>query len=369
MFPYGSFALLAGPALFYPPASSFEPPDLETIVSRLKETDKIGLSLEPKEMDGLVFVVPLWREAGLSGVILLGSKQDGGPYTQEEIEIAQATGERLIDGQASVEMTRRLIALQRRHLVAGQVADQRVRRLVHDETLPLVHTVMLTLAGGDAVTSIDTQVLEMLEKVHRQLSTLLQSIPVAMAPEVEQDGLVVALQHIVGDELRGAFDEVKWQIDPKAEEQARALTPLSAEVFYSAAREGIRNAARHGRGEDDQSRLCLRIAIEIDGEDTLRLTLEDNGVGLSDRYAKDTHPLQLFHEGLRGVELHNQPGDLGRGGEDPPGEERAIRAGSGQGLVLHSTLMAVIGGSLTLSSRPGVSTCLTLELPRAAGAK
>lgn len=35
-----------------------------------------------------------------------------------------------------------------------------------------------------------------------------------------------------------------------------------------------------------------------------------------------------------------------------------------QGLALHSTLMAVIGGSLALSSQPGQRTCLALELPR-----
>ena len=39
--------------------------------------------------------MPLWSERGLIGMLLLGPKRDGGLYTQEEIEIARASGERL----------------------------------------------------------------------------------------------------------------------------------------------------------------------------------------------------------------------------------------------------------------------------------
>jgi two-component sensor histidine kinase len=39
------------------------------------------------------------------------------------------------------------------------------------------------------------------------------------------------------------------------------------------------------------------------------------------------------------------------------------QSGSGQGLSLHSTLMAVVGGSLAVESTPGVSTRVVLRLP------
>jgi len=45
---------------------------------------------------GAVWAVPLWSERGLIGALLLGEKRDGGLYTQEEIEIARATGERCV---------------------------------------------------------------------------------------------------------------------------------------------------------------------------------------------------------------------------------------------------------------------------------
>jgi signal transduction histidine kinase len=340
LFPYGALALLAGPPVFYPPTSPFSPPELGQIAARLGSASPVGLELPPGEANGLVFAVPLMHAAELSGVILLGEKQSGSPYTQEEIEIAQATGERLIDARASAEMARRLIALQRQHLAAGQVADRRARRALHDEILPLVHAVMLNLAGEEAAHKENSAALDLLQEIHRGLASLLQTMPAALPPAlaVEAGGLIGALQRTLSDELEGAFDAVEWQIDPQAEALARSLPPVISEVVYSAAREGIRNAARHGRGGDSQYRLCLRVVLQSSEQGGLRLVLEDNGVGLDSRSA---------------------------GGIEPAGGAfDDDRTGSGHGLALHSTLMAVIGGSLTLSSPPGQRTCLRLEMPR-----
>jgi len=54
-----------------------------------------------------VWAIPLWSERGLIGILLLGEKVNGGLYTQEEIEIARASGERLIDTRASAELGHR----------------------------------------------------------------------------------------------------------------------------------------------------------------------------------------------------------------------------------------------------------------------
>lgn len=45
------------------------------------------------------------------------------------------------------------------------------------------------------------------------------------------------------------------------------------------------------------------------------------------------------------------------------GGVRTASAGSGQGLALHSTMMAVIGGTLTTESVPGRCTRIVLSLP------
>jgi signal transduction histidine kinase len=42
---------------------------------------------------------------------------------------------------------------------------------------------------------------------------------------------------------------------------------------------------------------------------------------------------------------------------------QALSRGAGQGLALHSTMMAVVGGTLTIESAPGAYTRVSLTLP------
>jgi signal transduction histidine kinase len=322
----GPLAPLVGPALAYPDGAlaslrSLPPPG--ELAARFNSPRTMCLPLAPARYGGARWAVPLWSERGLIGVLLLGEKRDGGLYTQEEIEIARASGERLIDTQASAEMARRLMALQRQRLAESQVLDQRARRVLHDDVLPCLHTAMLTLSSGslDAVT--------LLADVHRQLSDLLREMPATAAPQVARLGLVRALREVVDGELGGAFDEVSWHIEPEAERQARAVPVLTAEVLFYAAREVIRNAACYGRGEDAARQLHLR--VEVAWRDGLEILIEDDGVGLE------------VAEGTNG------------GG---------VRRGSGQGLALHSTMMAVVGGTLAVESVPGEYTRVSLTLPR-----
>ena len=104
---------------------------------------------------------------------------------------------------------------------------------------------------------------------------------------------------------------------PDTETQARTIPTLTAEVIFYAAREAVRNAAKHGRGEGD---FCLQ--IQAHWQDGLELVVEDNGIGL---------------------------------------EATSPNSGSGQGLALHSTMMAVIGGELSVDSLPGEFTRVILN--------
>src|SRR5205807_927119 len=107
----------------------------------------------------------------------------------------------------------------------------------------------------------------LLAEAHRQVSALLAALPPALAPDVARLGLVGALRRVV-DDLGGELDGVRWEIPPAGEQAAGALSPLAAEVVFGAAREAIRNAARHGRGAaPDQTRgIHLRIAM-VEGGD------------------------------------------------------------------------------------------------------
>ena len=320
LIPVGPLSSLAAPPLAYPEEAPV-PADVSALLPESRTADALCFPVDPRAYGGAVWAVPLWSERGLIGLLLLGSRANGGAYSQEEIEIARATGERLIDTLACGRMAQRLMALQRARLAESQVADRRTRRLVHDEILPALHSSMLALSGVPAVSE---EQLGQLAEVHRRLSELLREMPTPALGTLSRLGLVDTLQETVEDEFRGAFDEVTWEVDGDAAPCAQALPLVAAEVTYYAAREAIRNAARHARGDDPQRRLHLRIAVAC--RPGLTLTVEDDGVGGA--YAD-----------LRG----------------------------GRGMALHSTMMAVIGGEWTTESVPGEYTRVTLALPEGAG--
>ena len=319
--PAGSSTAFMRSPMAYPGGEA--PPGLSSqdLTRSISDAEVMPLAIDPDRYAGAAWAVPLSREGELSGVLLLGEKRDGGLYTQEEIEIARAGGERVVDIQVGAEMARRLMTLQRQKLAEGQIIDQRPRRVLHDDVLPRLHAAILSLRAGEP----PAESMALLAETHRQVSDLLREMPVSPAPEVTRLGLVGALQYVVSAELCDSFDDVVWQLDADATPKIAEVPDLAAEVIFYAAREAMRNAARHGRGASAAFPLALR--VRVTWEAGLIVEVEDNGAGIC----------------LSDVET----------------------AGSGQGLALHSTLMAVIGGTLEVDSAAGRGTRVTLRLPRA----
>jgi signal transduction histidine kinase len=322
LLPLGALAPLFGPPLAYPQNTGVPEINPEILNSILRKPDTLFSQLERGVYDEAVWAISLWSERGLDGLLLLGEKIDGSLYTQEEFEIARATAERLVDIQASTEMARRLMGMQRQRMAENLLLDQHTRRALHDEVLPLIHAALLNIsANSQAPNSQETT--DLLSEAHHRISDLLHELPVAHAPELARLGLIAALRQFTEREMQHNFDSILWQVAPGAEQQARRLPVLAAETLYYAAREVIRNAARHGSG--DQSSTRLRLVIQVADGDPFCISIEDNGIGMS--------------------------------------SEPKSQISGGQGLALHSTAMAIIGGSLEVESQPGKHTQVRLMLP------
>lgn len=337
----GPLASLIGTPLVFPDTTRVAPlatSALAELVATLQSPQQLCLAVDRQHYSGAVWAVPLWNERGLVGVLLLGEKRNDGLYTQEEIEIARAAGERLIDTRASAELSQRLVALQRQRLAESQIVDRRTRRVLHDDVLPQIHHAILQIADQRSQIASETQQAAWSElqadlaNTHRQIANLLHELPPTAEAELLRLGLIGALRHVVDGELRGAFDAVRWQVDHHAEQRARALPALNAEVLFYAAREIIRNAARHGRAGGESRPLILALDVAYCNDDrsnaharpTLRISIADNGVGL--------------------------------GAAQPS-------AGSGQGLALHTTMLAVLGGTVAADSAPDGGARFVLALP------
>ena len=333
--PAGALAALAGPPLVYAPAGAETPaaqPQDQAVSELAGQFSSPEILCLPAgglqrigAASGLAWAVSLWNERGLGGLLLLGEKVDSNPFTQEEMEIAQAGGERLLDMLAGVEMARLTMDLLRQRLSQQRVLEGRSRRVLHDEVLPELHTAILYLSGQQETPEIHEAV-ETLAKAHHSISDLMRdSLP--NAPQrLEQGGLMQALQAVLDGDLAGEFSAVEWRIEPTASEALGRVSVLVSEVVYFAGRELLRNAARYGRGSDSARPLKLMVALEQN--DGLRLVVEDDGVGIS------------------------QSTSQGR-----------LTGGTGSGLKFHSAMLAAVGASMEVGGRPDCGTHAVIVFP------
>ena len=101
---------------------------------------------------------------GQIGVLLLGRRRGDGLYTEEEIAIARAVDERLLD-------------LTRAQWAESQVADRQVRRVLHDEILPDLHAALILLDQGDGVATAEAGQLLATVPPRRQPNASTRSAP------------------------------------------------------------------------------------------------------------------------------------------------------------------------------------------------
>jgi len=322
LIPAGHVSALVSAPISYPPSASADR-DWRDVLERCSSPDTMAVSLDPAQCAGAIWAIPLWSARGLMGALLLGEKVNGGLYSEEEMEIARASGEHLLDTVAAIVLTRRLVALQRQRLTELRVLDQQSRRVLHDEVLPAIHAALLEL-GGDRQGREAADAARQLAAVHKRVSALIREMPSGAASRLEEIGLLAALQETVTAEFGADFDTTEWAIAPDAEAEAKSLPATVASVVFHAAREVVRNSARHGRGGSAGRPLHLR--MEVTWRGGLELAISDDGVGIA------------------------------------PGS--AHSSAGGHGLELHSTMLAVVGGSLVTDARPGGGIRTVLYAPR-----
>ena len=188
---------------------------------------------------------------GQIGVLLLGRRRGDGLYTEEEIAIARAVDERLLD-------------LTRAQWAESQVADRQVRRVLHDALIMLSHEPEVQAE----------QAVDLLAAVHRQTSDLLRALPVR-SPARPSGHLLEDLRRLVTEEMAPRFDSGRFAATADASVTAARLRPLTAAVTFYAVSELVRNAARYGRSDDAP----LALTVTVEGGAGLTVAVQDNGKG------------------------------------------------------------------------------------------
>ncbi|CAG0929361.1 hypothetical protein TFLX_01278 [Thermoflexales bacterium] len=270
---------------------------------------------------------PLSDSRGAIGRLILGHKLDGDEYDVQELQVASACAERILDALAGEQLARVAVSLLRQRISQVQVMSAQHKRILHDEVLPQIHLALLKVealraAGQDGNWPYDKldEATTALTQAHRRVSGLVREMSNAVPTRLENEGLAAALQSALDHDFRDSFDRVDWQIDPVAVERAKRLPLFASEVIFFAAQEAIRNAAKHGRGGEAQRKLHLDVALQNGAG--LKIVIGDDGVG------RRLEPVE--------------------------GE-------SGSGLRFHGAMLAVIGGTLSVEDRSGGGTQVVIQ--------
>lgn len=328
LIPAGALATLAGPPLVYPEGCEISLPQVAQYANRFTRQVHFLPAAQAGMETGADWAIPLWSSRGLDGVLYLKESPRRSLFSEEEIEIAQTAGERLLDLLAGAEMARLAMNLLAQRLAQARVMDGQGRRVLHDEILPELHTALLYLSQEDASPGEKQQAMDALTKAHRRIATLMREMPMPAPHRLTQSGLGAALQTLVENDYASQFSQVSVDLQPEAVRIAGELPLYVSEALFFAARELVRNAADHARGGEAARPLCLTVQLRL--ENGLCLAIEDDGIG------------------------YQAEPDAGAG------ENPTRRTGSG--LRIHSAILAAVGASLEITNRPGGGTRASIRM-------
>src|SRR5437763_1761330 len=111
-----------------------------------------GVSETPSRIQILVngvpmicWVLPINDERGLVDTLDLGPREAGGAFTDEDMNLAHACGQRILDTLGDHEAMQAVAGLLRRRIVDVKLLGAQQRRVLHDEILPQMHLALLRL--------------------------------------------------------------------------------------------------------------------------------------------------------------------------------------------------------------------------------
>jgi two-component sensor histidine kinase len=292
----------------------------------------------------ICWVLPIFDERGLVAALYLGPREDGGSFTEEDMDLAQACGQRILDTLGDHEAMQAVAGLLRRRTVDVKLLGAQQRRVLHDEILPQMHLALLRLEtlrsmsdmqrGDSALVDSSgicqeqglNEAIDRISDAHRRLATMMRTTAPGAPLRLEHDGLMHAIYTMLEQDFQNAFDEIEWRV---SEETATAIDevtpPAIAELIFAAVQEALRNAARHGRGNDVHRYLRLTLSASYNREGHLEVVVADDGVGII--------------------------------------SASSATSGTGGGLLTHSALLAIAGGSLNIKSSPGDGVTVKIVLP------
>ncbi|HLZ55955.1 MAG TPA: ATP-binding protein [Ktedonosporobacter sp.] len=294
---------------------------------------RMRMTLEGSQV--ICWVVPIYDELGLVARLYLGPREDGSVFTDEDMDLAHACGQRILDTLRDHEAMLVVAGLLRRRIVDVKLLGAQQRRLLHDEILPQMHLSLLRLetlrpfvSNDSAASSPDGSALQEaisgISDAHRRLAAMMRATATSAPHRLERDGMMHAIHTMIEQDFQHSFDHVSWEVSEETMHRIdEVIPPAVAELIFAAVQEALRNAARHARGSDVHRRLGLVVRASCNPH--LEVIVADDGVGIHAASSSTT--------------------------------------GTGGGLMTHRALLAIAGGSLTIKSASDEGVIVRIFLP------
>ncbi|TGK35980.1 ATP-binding protein [Leptospira gomenensis] len=210
------------------------------------------LYLDESDSSEYVLCLRIEHEHSGIGLFFLGKKIDGGLYAEEEIEIARSAASWILHSLFLESNSLTLSSLQRKHMEEQRILDYKTRQMLHDEILPEIHSSILTLSQNENEPAFKDQI-RILTDLHKKVSSFVRELP-DTGLEIGRLGLIETLKRRVDAE----FDPKRfdWNFDPKLNLKFPISSPETLEILFYACRETIRNAAKHS-GKNETNKIMI----------------------------------------------------------------------------------------------------------------
>ncbi|MDA8093136.1 MAG: histidine kinase [Betaproteobacteria bacterium] len=239
-------------------------PRLEEALSRAGR----GLLCEPVEVTGeradrtaLTIVIGCEAMGGLGGVLLVGFVIDVGARSAREDELAR-----------SQDMLRVLAA---HHERVREAERKRIAREIHDELGQRLSSLKIGVAAlvspvPESPGLLPGMVQPILAAIDGIIDTV-RNIAAELRPAVLDLGLVAACEWQIQALAQSTGIRVHAALPPREP----ALDEACATAVFRILQESLTNVARHSHATE------VGVVLRVDGEGTLLLQVDDNGVGLN----------------------------------------------------------------------------------------
>ena len=310
--PLGSYSyFLNQPVLYNKNHFFITEEQIEALSSKKEEI----VFLKKDQFEDFLVCIKIFSKQELSAYLFLSEKKDNLLYSKNEIEVAQLGVLNILEILAITEISKVLFQLQKKQILENRLLDTQTRRILHDEILPEIQSILINIDTKEFDKKI---MMNSLMDVHKKISNFLKFVPEGIL-DFHKESFPEKLLNLAKKELSVKnFNLTNNLLNTK---ELNSISINHKEIIFYAIREIFRNIEKYAKLDSKKTDVYFYTNLS---ENFLEICIEDKGKGISYRTEKQ---------------------------------------GSGMGLILHSTLLSSIHCNLKIESKQNEYTKVIIQIP------